>query len=155
MRYSLSTCYSFWVLLLVRVVIVFFLLSTLSCTADFAEHFTVKYPSNRALLPRIILASILTYAISLLYAGWSLYIWFTVKRFGINSECNDHVRYIFFFRSVRATVTWLVVLWKVLLGLSAALLVLIPCILGIIACMGYWGTNSDGEEPGVNVILPL
>ena len=40
--------------------------------------------------------------------GWSLYVWFHVKTFGPQSECNDSIKYVFFFANIRSTAGWFV-----------------------------------------------
>ncbi|KAF9555925.1 hypothetical protein CPC08DRAFT_711596 [Agrocybe pediades] len=98
---------------------------------------SAEYPSTRALIPRIILTFILSYSLLLLFTGWALYVWSTVKTFGMNSECNNSMKYIFFFVSVRATASWLDTFIRVLLIISAAVLIIVPIALaGCACCLG-------------------
>jgi hypothetical protein len=60
------------------------------------------------------------------FTTWGLYVWATVNNFGsgTNSICNDHIKYVIFFVSVRATAPWLRYVWIVGLALSAVGLML-------------------------------
>jgi len=60
--------------------------------------------------------------------GWALYMWAHVKDFGTQNSCNDQVKYVVMFVSVRATALWLRGLWITALILSA---------LGLMIQFGY------------------
>jgi len=60
----------------------------------------------------------------ILFTAWGLYVWADVKRFGRNSECNDKIKYVLFFFTVRATAPWLRGVWIAGLVLSAVGLML-------------------------------
>jgi hypothetical protein len=53
------------------------------------------------------------------FAAWSLYLWVHVKDYGSQPECNDQIKYVIFFVTVRATAPWLRKLWIAALALSA------------------------------------
>ncbi|KAN0132133.1 hypothetical protein V8E53_010052 [Lactarius tabidus] len=44
------------------------------------------------------------------FPSWALYVWTKGSRFGSQPRCNDLVKYVFFFVSVRGTVSWLRIL---------------------------------------------
>jgi len=58
------------------------------------------------------------------FTVWGLYVWADVKSFGNNSECNDKIKYVIFFFTVRATAPWLRGIWIAGLVLSAVGLML-------------------------------
>ncbi len=45
------------------------------------------------------------------FTAWGLYVWADVKHYGSHPECNDQIKYVFFFVTVRATAPWLRALW--------------------------------------------
>jgi hypothetical protein len=54
------------------------------------------------------------------FTAWGLYLWAKVANYGSQPACNDQIKYVLFFKSVRATEPWLQRLWIVTLALSAA-----------------------------------
>jgi hypothetical protein len=61
------------------------------------------------------------------FTAWGLYVWADVKNFGNSSQsaqCNDKIKYVVFFVTVRATAPWLRGIWIAGLVLSAVGLVL-------------------------------
>ena len=58
---------------------------------------------------KITLASQL-FGVLFIFPSWALYVWIKDSRFGSQPQCNDLVKYVFFFRSVRGTVNWLRIL---------------------------------------------
>ena len=54
------------------------------------------------------------------FTAWGLYLWAKVANYGSQPACNDQIKYVFFFKTVRATEPWLQRLWIVTLALSAA-----------------------------------
>ncbi len=55
------------------------------------------------------------------FTAWGLYVWADVKGFGNANEriCNDRIKYVIFFVSVKATAPWLKGFWIAGLVLSA------------------------------------
>jgi hypothetical protein len=62
----------------------------------------------------------LQFASVIAFTGWGLYLWVHVNNYGSNSECNDQIKYVIMFVTVRATVPWLRGLWIAALVISAA-----------------------------------
>ena len=69
---------------------------------------------------RIVLGVLIQYVSVVTFAAWSLYLWVNVKDYGSQPECNDQIKYVIFFVTVRATAPWLRKLWISALALSAA-----------------------------------
>jgi hypothetical protein len=61
----------------------------------------------------------LQFASVVAFTGWGLYLWVHVNDYGSNSDCNDQIKYVIMFITVRATVPWLRGLWIAALVLSA------------------------------------
>ncbi|KAI9455211.1 hypothetical protein F5148DRAFT_1226572 [Russula earlei] len=59
---------------------------------------------------------------TVLFTVWLLYVWIKDGNFGSQPECNHLVKYVLFFANVRATVTWLRVLFIIYLILTACML---------------------------------
>lgn len=53
------------------------------------------------------------------FTAWGLYLWVKVKHYGPQSACNNQIKYVVFFATVKATEPWLHSLWIVSLALSA------------------------------------
>ena len=68
---------------------------------------------------RVALAVLVQFLSITAFTAWGLYLWFKVKDYGIHHECNDQIKYVVFFVSVKATEPWLRWLWIVVLILSA------------------------------------
>jgi len=60
---------------------------------------------------------------TVVFTVWLLYVWIKDSSFGSQPECNHLVKYVLFFANVRATVTWLRVLFIIYLVTSACTLV--------------------------------
>jgi hypothetical protein len=58
------------------------------------------------------------------FTAWGLYVWADVKTFGDSHQCNDEIKYVVFFFTVRATASWLRGIWIAGLVLSAVGLML-------------------------------
>ncbi|KIL56991.1 hypothetical protein M378DRAFT_88472 [Amanita muscaria Koide BX008] len=118
---------------------------------------TGNYKGNiRSHLRRAIVAFIMTYGSVLLFTGYAFYIWAKAPTFGKNSECNDQIMYVFFFASVSATVGWLRRLWMAGLGITLAMLTLIP--LASCLCLysfGGGGSRSSIRKTSIKVSKPL
>jgi hypothetical protein len=75
------------------------------------------------------MAVLLQYILGFSFIAWGSYLWVNVKDFGSQPECNDQIKYVILFFTVRATAPWLRRLWiaffaiygaQVLAGLIAA-----------------------------------
>ncbi|KAF8341134.1 hypothetical protein F5887DRAFT_919124 [Amanita rubescens] len=90
----------------------------------------------------------LTYGCIMLFTGYAFYIWAKAPTFGRFSECNDEIKYIFFFHPVRATAIWLRKLWMAILGISLAFLVVFP-VMGLCCsmCGCYWTIQRTNRGP--------
>jgi len=53
------------------------------------------------------------------FTGWGLYLWIVVENYGDQSQCNDQIKYVVLFFTVRATAPWLRGIWIAALVLSA------------------------------------
>jgi hypothetical protein len=58
------------------------------------------------------------------FTAWGLYVWADVNHYGKSNECNDKIKYVIFFATVRATAPWLRGIWIAGLVLSAVGLML-------------------------------
>jgi hypothetical protein len=107
--------------------------------------FKGKYDGNKTNFTiRILLSFIMTYGSFMLFTGYAFYVWATAPTFGIAAECNNEIKYIFFFRSVRATVGWLRKLWMVGLGATLGLLIIVP--LSSFLCWCFLGSAGGGRS---------
>jgi hypothetical protein len=52
---------------------------------------------------------------TVMFTIWLLYVWIKDSHFGSQPQCNHLVKYVFFFANVRATETWLRVLFIIYL----------------------------------------
>jgi hypothetical protein len=59
---------------------------------------------------------------TVVFTVWLLYVWIKGSNFGSQSTCNHLVKYVLFFANVRATVTWLRVLFIMNLVMTACTL---------------------------------
>ena len=50
------------------------------------------------------------FGILFVFPSWALYVWIKGSGFGSQPLCNDLVKYVFFFISIRGTVNWLRIL---------------------------------------------
>jgi hypothetical protein len=58
-------------------------------------------------------------ASTLIFIMWLLYVWIKDSKFGSQPDCNNFVKYVLMFADVRATETWLRVLFITYLVLSS------------------------------------
>jgi hypothetical protein len=96
--------------------------SAQECRAHFLSQLNTlmhvgKYKWTRA---RFIIGVIAQFITVIAFTGWGLYLWVNVKDYGSQNQCNDEVKYVLMFVSIRATKPWLRVLWIVVLVASAA-----------------------------------
>jgi hypothetical protein len=61
---------------------------------------------------------------TLLFIAWLLYVWVKDSKFGSQPECNHLVKYVLFFVNVRATETWLRILFITYLALNSSMMLL-------------------------------
>jgi hypothetical protein len=107
--------------------------------------FKGKYEGNKINFTlRILISFVMTYGSVMLFTGYAFYVWATAPTFGTNPECNNEIKYIFFFRSVRATVGWLRKLWMVGLGATLGLMILVP--LASCLCLCFLGSAGGGRS---------
>ena len=59
--------------------------------------------------------------------AWGFYLWVDVKHFGSQPECNDQIKYVVFFFTVRATANWLRRVWIAIFA--------IPCVLAVVVLL--------------------
>ena len=59
---------------------------------------------------------------TVVFTVWLLYVWIKGSDFGSQPTCNHRVKYVLFFANVRATVTWLRVLFIMNLVMTACTL---------------------------------
>jgi len=53
------------------------------------------------------------------FTAWGLYLWIDVKNYGSQPNCNDQIKYVVLFFTVKATEPWLRGLWIATIVLSA------------------------------------
>ena len=53
--------------------------------------------------------------------AWGFYLWVDVKHFGSQPECNDQIKYVVLFCTVRATANWLRHVWIAIFAIPCAL----------------------------------
>ena len=58
----------------------------------------------------------------MVFTGWLLYVWIKGSNFGSQQACNHLVKYVLLFIDIRATVTWLRVLFIMYLVITACAL---------------------------------
>jgi len=73
---------------------------------------------------RIVMGVLVQFVSVITFTAWGLYVWADAKNYGNNSQCNDHIKYVIFFFTVRATAPWLCGIWITGLVLSAVGLML-------------------------------
>jgi hypothetical protein len=75
---------------------------------------------------RLAMGILLQFVSVIAFTAWGLYLWITAPHFGgAQNICNDHIKYVVFFFTVKATEPWLRWLWVVVLVLSAVLLMIL------------------------------
>lgn len=89
--------------------------------------------------------TILAYAAHLSFA---FYVWANAKTFGSQPECNDQVKYVIFFFTVRITVPWLRIVWLCLLVAICIMVIMVPFIFlcFYISCRECITWNRGGED---------
>lgn len=79
-----------------------------------------------------------------MFQSWALYIWATAPTFGPadSLKCNDQIKYIFVFVSVRATVLWLRILWMIVLGLEG-----LGILIYLLSLFGMFVARTKAQVP--------
>ncbi|PFH45974.1 hypothetical protein AMATHDRAFT_157122, partial [Amanita thiersii Skay4041] len=86
---------------------------------------TGEYKGNVPL--RVALSLILSFGLMFTYLGWAMYVFTTATKFGQSPECNSKISYFVFYGvKVSVTTRWLRRFWLAMLGITLALLVLMP-----------------------------
>lgn len=73
---------------------------------------------------RVVMGVLVQFVSVITFTAWGLYVLADVKNFGNVSDCNDQIKYVVFFFTVRATAPWLRGIWIAVLVLSAVVLML-------------------------------
>lgn len=73
---------------------------------------------------RVVMGVLVQFVSVITFTAWGLYVLADVKSFGNSSDCNDQIKYVVFFFTVRATAPWLRGIWIAVLVLSAVVLML-------------------------------
>jgi hypothetical protein len=63
----------------------------------------IRVGKHKKTMTRFIISIISQIVVIITFLGWGLYLWFHVKDFGPQKECNDKVKYVIMFVSIRAT----------------------------------------------------
>jgi hypothetical protein len=96
---------------------------------------------------RIVMGVFLQFASVIAFTGWALYVWVHVKTYGSQPECNDQIKYVIMFITVRATVPWLRILWIAALVISAVgLMISFVYHAGILFAMRRVRKEEQAEE---------
>jgi len=95
--------------------------------------------------PRRLWTLFITVCIVLMFQSWALYIWATATSFGPQDtvQCNNQIKYIFVFVSIRATALWLRVLWMVVLGMEG-----IGILLYLVLLLGMFVSRTKAQTNG-------
>jgi len=106
-----------------------------------------KYKGNNINFTfRMLISFVMTYGSVLLFIGYAFYVWDTAPTFGTNPECNNEIKYIVLFISVRATVGWLRKFWMAVLGATLGVMVL-P--LASCLCLCFLGSAGGGGQSSI------
>jgi hypothetical protein len=85
------------------------------------------------------------------FTAWFLYVWIKGSNFGSQQECNQLVKYVLLFIEIRATVTWLRVLFIVYLVIAACALLL---NLGVIVSAHMKQSRANIYERLPDIMVP-
>ncbi|KAI0004512.1 hypothetical protein BJV74DRAFT_881105 [Russula compacta] len=107
-----------------------------------------KYHWSRS---RIAMGVFVQFASVITFTGWALYVWVHVKDYGNPCECNDQIKYVVLFFTVRATAPWLRVLSIVAIVVSAVGLML---SFGAKAILLFTVKRTKEEEEAEETNLP-
>ncbi|KAI0269840.1 hypothetical protein BC834DRAFT_1039527 [Gloeopeniophorella convolvens] len=109
-----------------------------------------KYHWSRS---RIVMGVVVQYASVIAFAAWSIYLWAHVGTFGAQHQCNDEVKYVVMFVSVRTTVSWLRGVWIAVLVAATLSLMAGFAITALFVLkmrdeeVGGEGGGEGGEQP--------
>ncbi len=78
----------------------------------------------------------------IIFVPWSLYVLIKCSRFGAQPECNDLVKYVFFFVTVRATVGWLRIMFIICFAAC------MPGLVGLSMIAYKFHTEQSGAKSG-------
>lgn len=97
---------------------------------------------------RVGIHTVFTILASATHLIFAFYVWANAPTFGSQPECNDQVKYVLFFFTVRATVPWLRVVWLCLLAAICAVAILVPFIIlcCYIMCREAVNRGGGGED---------
>jgi hypothetical protein len=103
----------------------------------FVRDSSSNSPESRVKLRRTkIIIGVQTFT-TVLFTIWLLYVWIKGSRFGSQPECNHLVKYVFFYANVRATETWLRVLFIIYLVFFSCTLLLRFILIVFVYADGY------------------
>ena len=86
------------------------------------------------------------------FLAWSMYVWVNVDTFGSSPECNANVKYVL--SSVRATASWLRMIWIISLGICGGVMVMAVIIaISLTSSRGNVGSREMQLklEPGMKL----
>ncbi|KAH9167476.1 hypothetical protein EDB89DRAFT_2074821 [Lactarius sanguifluus] len=93
-----------------------------------------------------------------IFIPWTLYVWTKGSQFGAQPECNDLVKYVFFFVTVRATVGWLRIMFIVCFAISVVAwlvcLSTVPTVWRDLMELSRAESDNDDGLPWFSWILP-
>jgi hypothetical protein len=85
---------------------------------------------------------------TLMFTIWLLYVWVKDSRFGSQPECNHLVKYVFFFANIRATETWLRVLFIIYLVFFSFTLLFRFCMIFFVYVDRYHKPQDESPMAG-------
>jgi hypothetical protein len=84
------------------------------------------------------------------FTGWGLFLWTHVNTYGSQPECNDRVKYVVLFFTVRVAAPWLRDVWITALVLSAVgLMIKFAIQTTLLLIMRSAGEEEGAEETNV------
>lgn len=95
---------------------------------------------------RIAMGVLVQFASVVAFTGWGLYLWIHVDNYGYPSGCNDRIKYVVLFFTVRATAPWLRGIWIAAIVLSAVGLMIQFVIQATLLFAGRYA--GEGEQEG-------
>jgi len=91
------------------------------------------------------------FASVLAFTGWGLFLWVRVKDYGSQPECNDRIKYVVLFFTIRATAPWLRGLWIATLVCSAVGLMV---VFGLNAVAIFVNKHVEGQVEEMDSSTP-
>jgi hypothetical protein len=80
----------------------------------------VNIGKDRWTRARFVAVFVARFIAQITFTAWALSVWVHVKDYGLQHECNDGVKYVFMFFTVKATKYWLRGLWIAVLVINTA-----------------------------------